>query len=210
MDASIELGILLSAIQAAFNTSNLAPCHSASICNSSASSALRLAGFLSNFSSTPSSFSSSRDMSSAARDAPIAIAATGGRVLSKVCMTPPNAFLRPSASVASSALPRILVLGILQSLKLIAAVSDARMPSLCSSRVTSHPGVPFSTMKDLMAALPSDLSSVAQTTSVSERSPSVTYIFSPLSTHSSPSATAVVLMLAESEPVPGSVIHIAA
>ena len=37
-----------------------------------------------------------------------------------------------------------------------------------------------------------------------------TKIFSPLSTHSSPSSTAVVLMLAESDPVPGSVMHIAA
>ena len=113
-------------------------------------------------------------MSSAARDTPMAIAATGGRVLSKVCMTPPKAFLRPSASVATSALPRIFAFGMRQSLKLMAAVSEARMPSLCSRRVTSQPGVPFSTMKDLIAALPSDLSSVAQTTSVSQRSPSVT------------------------------------
>ena len=40
----------------------------------------------------------------------------------------------------------------------------------------------------------------------SARSPEVTKIFSPLRTYSSPSRTAVVVMLAESEPVPGSVI----
>ena len=44
----------------------------------------------------------------------------------------------------------------------------------------------------------------------SARSPEVTKIFSPLRTYSSPSRTAVVLMLAESEPVPGSVIAIPA
>ena len=131
-------------------------------------------------------------------------------MLSKVCITPPKAFLRSSALVATAALPRMFSLGIRQSEKLIEAVSEARIPNLCSRRATSHPGVPFSTIKDLMAALPSDLSSVAHTTSVSQRSPSVTKIFSPLRTHSSPSATAVVLMLAESEPVLGSVIHIAA
>ena len=80
------------------------------------------------------------------------------------------------------------------------------MPSLCSSRSTRIPGVPFATTNDLIAARPSSLSRVAHTTMWSARSPEVTKIFSPLSTYSSPSRTAVVLMLAESEPVPGSVI----
>ena len=48
------------------------------------------------------------------------------------------------------------------------------MPSLCSSRSTVMPGVPFMTTKDLIAARPSVLSSVAHTTTASERSPEVT------------------------------------
>ena len=80
------------------------------------------------------------------------------------------------------------------------------MPSLCSSRSTVMPGVPLGTTKLLIAALPWLLSSVAQTTTASLRSPEVTKIFSPFSTYSSPSRIAVVEMLAESEPVPGSVM----
>ena len=83
------------------------------------------------------------------------------------------------------------------------------MPSLCSSRSTSMPGVPFSTTNDLIAARPRSLSSVAQTTTPSARSPEVTKIFSPLRTYSSPSLTAVVRIWAESEPNSGSVIAIA-
>jgi hypothetical protein len=56
------------------------------------------------------------------------------------------------------------------------------MPSLCSVRTTSKPGVPFSTTNDLIAARPLLLSSVAQTTTASARSPDVTKIFSPLMT----------------------------
>src|SRR5690606_21282981 len=48
-----------------------------------------------------------------------------------------------------------------------------------------------------------------QTTTASQRWPPVQYIFSPLSTHSSPSSSAVVEMAAESEPAPGSVIAMA-
>ena len=80
------------------------------------------------------------------------------------------------------------------------------MPSLCSSRSTVMPGVPLGTTKLLIAARPWVLSRVAHTTTASQRSPEVTKIFSPLMTYSSPSRTAVVAMLAESEPVPGSVI----
>ncbi len=75
------------------------------------------------------------------------------------------------------------------------------MPSLCSSRSTVMPGVPLGTTKLLIAARPWLLSRVAQTTTASHRSPEVTKIFSPLMTYSSPSRTAVVAMLAESEPV---------
>ena len=73
-------------------------------------------------------------------------------------------------------------LGTRQSVKRMVAVSEARIPSLCSSRSTSMPGVPFSTTKDLIAARPFDLSSVAHTTTALERPPAVTKIFSPLST----------------------------
>lgn len=90
------------------------------------------------------------------------------------------------------------------------AVSEARMPSLCSTRTTSKPGVPFSTTNDLIAARPFVLSRVAQTTTASARSPAVTKIFSPLITYSSPSSRAVAVIAAESEPQSGSVIAIAA
>ena len=56
------------------------------------------------------------------------------------------------------------------------------MPSLCSSRSTTMPGVPFSTTKDLIAARPCDRSSEAHTTTASQRPPAVTKIFSPLMT----------------------------
>ena len=97
-------------------------------------------------------------------------------------------------------------MGTRQSSKMIVAVSDALMPSLCSRRSTRMPGVPFGTTNDLIAARPSSRSSVAHTTTASQRSPEVTKIFSPFRTYSSPSRTAVVVMFAESEPVPGSVI----
>ena len=84
------------------------------------------------------------------------------------------------------------------------------MPSLCSRRTSLRPGFERSTTNDLMAFLPSDLSSVAHTTTSSARSPEVTKIFSPLRTYSSPSFVAVVRMLPESEPVSGSVIAMAA
>ena len=65
-------------------------------------------------------------------------------------------------------------------------------------------------MNDLIAALPTERSSEAQTTIRSARSPEVTKIFSPLRTYSSPSSSAVVRIAAESEPASGSVIAIAA
>ena len=65
-------------------------------------------------------------------------------------------------------------------------------------------------MNDLMAARPSDLSSVAHTTMWLAREPAVTKIFSPLITYSSPSSFAVVETAAESDPKLGSVMAIAA
>ena len=96
-------------------------------------------------------------------------------MLSNVCMTPPK-----PCSVSTSAEPSRFALGTRQSVNRIVAVSDARMPSLCSSRSTTMPGVPFSTTKDLIAARPLLLSTDAQTTTASQRPPAVTKIFSPL------------------------------
>ena len=90
------------------------------------------------------------------------------------------------------------------------AVSEARIPSLCSSRSSFRPGLSRSTTNDLIAPRPCLRSSVAHTTISSARSPVVTKIFSPLSTYSSPSSMAVVRIAAESEPASGSVIAIAA
>ena len=105
------------------------------------------------------------------------MAATNGRVLSKVAIAPAKPCL-----VSTSGDPRRFEAGTRQSSKRMVAVSDALMPSLCSSRSTVIPGVPLGTTNDLIAARPSDLSSVAQTTIASARSPEVTKIFSPLMT----------------------------
>ena len=90
-------------------------------------------------------------------------------MLSNVAIAPANPCL-----VSISGEPSRFAAGTRQSVKVIAAVSEARMPSLCSRRSTTMPGVPFSTTNDLIAARPSDLSSVAQTTTLSARSPEVT------------------------------------
>ena len=109
-----------------------------------------------------------------------------------------------------SGLPSRLSLGMRALSKRITAVSEALMPSLCSRRSTVTPGCSRGTMNDLIAARPSDLSSVAHTTMWVAREPAVTKIFSPLITYSSPSSLAVVDTAAESEPKPGSVMAIAA
>ena len=148
-----------------------------------------------------------RVSSSEARATPTAIAATSGRVLSNVCIAPP----KPCFSLSStSELPSSASFGTRQSWRVKLAVSDALIPSLCSSRSSFSPGLSRSTMNDLIAALPTERSRVAQTTIRSARSPEVTKIFSPLRTYSSPSSSAVVRIAAESEPASGSVIAIAA
>ena len=91
-------------------------------------------------------------------------------MLSKVAIAP----AKPPLLVSMSGEPSRFSFGTRQSTKRMAAVSDERMPSLCSSRSTSMPGVPFMTTKDLMAARPSDRSRVAHTTTASQRSPEVT------------------------------------
>ena len=100
---------------------------------------------------------------------PTAIAATTGRVLSKVSITPAKPL-----STWISGLPSRLSFGMRTLSKRIAAVSDALMPSLSSSRSTVTPGYSRGTMNDLIAARPSDLSNVAHTTMCVARDPAVT------------------------------------
>ena len=71
-----------------------------------------------------------------ARATPTAIPATSGRVLSNVCIAPANDFF-----VSISGLPSRSSLGTRQSSRMNAAVSDARIPSLCSSRSSFRPGL---------------------------------------------------------------------
>ena len=97
------------------------------------------------------------------------MAATIGRVLSKVSMTPAKPF-----STSMSGLPSRFSRGMRTLSKRIAAVSDALMPSLCSSRSTVTPGWSRGTTKDLMAARPLERSSVAHTTMWVARAPAVT------------------------------------
>src|SRR5712692_6373381 len=154
----------------------------------------------------------SRTKSSAARPTPIAIAATIGRVASKVVITSLKPL--PPRSRLTSAAPSIQSAGTRQLSKTIIAVSEARIPSLFSTRATVIPGVLCSTMKGLIPARPAFLSTVAHTTTKpSDFSaaiwPAVQKIFVPLITQWSPSRVAVVVIAAESEPHPGSVIAIA-
>ena len=133
--------------------------------------------------------------------------ATSGRVLSKVCITPEKP---PLGAISGRRGGSPWGRGSPVSTKL--AVSEARMPSLCSSRSSLSPGLSRSTTKLLIAARPCLRSSVAHTTISSARSPEVTKIFSPLRMYSPvvSSSLAVVRIAAESEPASGSVMAIAA
>jgi hypothetical protein len=71
-----------------------------------------------------------------ARATPTAIPATSGRVLSNVFMAPANDFF-----VSMSGEPSRSSLGTRQSSRMKAAVSEARMPSLCSRRSSFRPGL---------------------------------------------------------------------
>ena len=83
----------------------------------------------------PASVRILRSSSSAARATPTAIAATIGRVLSKVSMTPAKPF-----STLMSGLPSRLSFGMRTLSNRMAAVSEALIPSLFSSRSTVTPG----------------------------------------------------------------------
>ena len=84
------------------------------------------------------------------------------------------------------------------------------MPSLCSSRSTVMPGVPLGTTNDLIAARPEALSSVAHTTTASAALAGGDVDLLAVEDVLVAVEPAVVAMLAESEPAPGSVIAIAA
>ena len=126
-------------------------------------------------------------------------------MLSKVCITPAKARVVSISGAAEQVLLRD------------AAVLDAEVrgvggadAELVLEALEDEPGVSRGTTNDLIAARPLLGSSVAQTTIRSAREPEVTKIFSPFSTYSSPSRTAVVRIAAESDPAAGSVIAIAA
>jgi len=156
--------------------------------------------------------------SRAARPTPTAIAATMGRLASKVAMAPlkPLSPLFFGSFFLTSADPSRLPGGTRQPSKRSVAVSEARMPIFFSQPITDMPGVLAGTTNDLMPPRPALLSTVAQTTTkppsaVAAPSPAVQKILWPSSTHSlvSSSQVAVVSMAAASEPALGSVIAIA-
>ena len=143
---------------------------------------------------------------------PTALAATAGRLASKVFIAP----LNPSPPCRISAPPSTLSYGTRTLSKCSATVSLERMPSLCSCLAMFTPGVRPSTTNDLMPARPACESTVAHTTqkpslSLSDKLPLVMNTFSPLRIHSlvSGSSTAVVRIELLSEPAIGSVMAIA-
>src|SRR5580692_1408332 len=79
------------------------------------------------------------------------------------------------------------------------------MPSLFSFFPPLNPGVPLSTMKAVALLRVRGPPVLATTTTVLPLMPWVIQFFVPLSTHSSPSLTAVQLILPASLPVPASV-----
>ena len=104
-----------------------------------------------------------------ARANPTAIAATSGRVLSKVFM----AVMKPSFVTYFSSPPRRFSSGTRQSSRTSSAVSLARRPILSSMRPMAKPGVPFSTTKARCPARPSEGSIVAKMTVHDARPPFV-------------------------------------
>ena len=111
------------------------------------------------------------------------------------------AWIKPSPTA-----PSRLASGMRQSWKIISAVSLARIPSLFSFLPALKPLVPRSTAKAVIPCL-SPFSPVrAITTAMSPLLPWVMKFLVPLSTHSSPSFTAVVAIPPESEPVLCSVM----
>jgi len=91
-------------------------------------------------------------------------------------------------------------LGILTLSKVIALVALPLIPIFFSGGPAVYPGVFVSTMK-----VETPFSVLAKTETISAIPPFVIQSFSPFITHSSPSRTALVLTLKESEPADASV-----
>ncbi len=126
---------------------------------------------------------------------PTACAAMPSREWSSVAI----AILNPCPSV-----PSRLPAGMRQSWKKIAAVCEARSPSLCSEAPTLKPGASPGTTNAEMPPAPA--SPVRANATYQRACPAlVIHAFSPSSTHSSPSRRARVRRLATSLPEPGSV-----
>src|SRR3954447_9069724 len=108
---------------------------------------------------------------------------------------------------ASPSTPSTDDAGTRQSVSTISEVGDERQPSLSSSRPTEKPGVFVSTTNAVAAERvePSGPPVLASTVQTSAMGPLVMKILLPLSTHSSPSRTAVVFSAAASDPASGSV-----
>ena len=100
---------------------------------------------------------------------PQAMAATSGRVLSKVFI----AVMKPSFDAYFSSPPSRLSAGTRQSSSTSSAVSLARRPIFSSILPTKKPGVPFSTTNARCPARPSVGSTVAKITVHAARAPFV-------------------------------------
>src|SRR5207237_584080 len=143
IEASFELGIRLSAIQAALLASTRAAARSRSVAASRASTKGRrrdCRGI--------SVLDQSVTYSKAARPIPMAMAATPGREASKAR----RVALNPDAGRRASSPPTMWSKGMRQSSKTSSAVSEAVSPSLCSIRPTAMPGVPLRPAKSFWPA----------------------------------------------------------
>src|SRR3989304_5046458 len=136
------------------------------------------------------------EASRAARAMPTACAAMPILPPSNVC----RAILNPPPNA-----PNRFSFGIRQSSKMSSAVDDALMPNFSSNLPTLKPGVPFSTINVEMPLCPCVLSVIAVITAISAWDALVMNNFVPLITQLLPSGTALVLILAASEPADGSV-----
>src|SRR5690554_6503518 len=101
--------------------------------------------------------------------------------------------------------PSMFSLGMRQLTKLTAQVSEARKPIFCSMRSTAKPGVSVGTKKADKPFLPSSGSVTAKTIAKPARLALLINCLLPLSTQCSPSSTALVRRLLDSEPACGSV-----
>ncbi len=110
------------------------------------------------------------------------------------------AILKPSPSA-----PSRLRLGMAQPSKKSEQLPEARMPTLSSGLLRVKPLLSVGTRKAEMPLWRFALSVMAKTRMVSACGPLVMKFLEPLSTYSSPRATATVLVSAASEPLCGSV-----